>query len=69
MTAITGPGTIVPGLEQIQGVIQLEEGLVLIYDLDRFLSLDEARALDEAMREEEGGPWALVSRRVFHGRS
>jgi purine-binding chemotaxis protein CheW len=51
-TAITGPGKIVPGLEQIQGVIQLEDGLALIYDLEKFLSLNEARALDEAMREE-----------------
>jgi purine-binding chemotaxis protein CheW len=50
--AITGPGRIVPGLEQIQGVIQLEDGLALIYDLERFLSLDEARTLDQAMREE-----------------
>jgi purine-binding chemotaxis protein CheW len=51
-TAITGPGSIVPGLEQIEGVIHLEDGLALIYDLERFLSLEEARALDEAMREE-----------------
>lgn len=43
---------IVPGLEQIQGVIRMEDGLVLIHDLDRFLSLDEARALDAAMNEE-----------------
>jgi purine-binding chemotaxis protein CheW len=52
MMTITRPASIVPGLEQIQGVITLEDGLALIYDLDRFLSLDEARALDEAMRGE-----------------
>jgi purine-binding chemotaxis protein CheW len=51
-TEITGPGRIVPGLEQIQGVIKLEDGLALIYDLERFLSLEEARSLDKAMREE-----------------
>jgi purine-binding chemotaxis protein CheW len=51
-TAVTGPGSIAPGIEQIQGVIQLEDGLALIYDLDRFLSLDETQALDEAMRQE-----------------
>jgi purine-binding chemotaxis protein CheW len=50
--AIIGPGRIVPDLEQIQGVIQLEDGLALIYDLERFLSLNEARTLDEAMRQE-----------------
>jgi purine-binding chemotaxis protein CheW len=46
------PAQIVPGLEQICGVIQLEDGLVLIHDLERFLSLDEAQGLDEAMNEE-----------------
>jgi purine-binding chemotaxis protein CheW len=49
---IVGPARIVPGLEQIQGVIKLEDGLALIHDLEKFLSLDEARSLDEAMRQE-----------------
>jgi purine-binding chemotaxis protein CheW len=40
---------IVPGLEDFPGVLTLDDGLVLIHDLERFLSLDEARALDEAM--------------------
>ena len=51
-TEIFGPARIVPGLEQIQGVIKLEDGLALIHDLEKFLSLDEARSLDEAMRQE-----------------
>ena len=42
---------IVPGLDHFPGVLRLDDGLVLIHDLDRFLSLDEARALDEAMDE------------------
>ena len=41
-----------PGRGHISGVIQLEDGLVLIQDLEHFLSLDEARALDEAMRAQ-----------------
>lgn len=45
---------IVPGLEQFPGVLRLDDGLVLIHDLERFLSLDEARALDEAMDETPG---------------
>jgi len=49
---IVGPARIVPGLEQIQGVIKLEDGLALIHDLEKFLSLDESRSLDEAMRQE-----------------
>lgn len=44
---------IVPGLEQFQGVVKLDDGLVLIHDLEKFLSLDEARTLDEAMERTE----------------
>jgi purine-binding chemotaxis protein CheW len=52
-TEITGPGRIVPGLEQIQGVIKLEDGLALIYDLEKFLSLEDADALEAAMNQKE----------------
>jgi purine-binding chemotaxis protein CheW len=45
---------IVPGLEPFPGVLRLDDGLVLIHDLERFLSLDEVRALDEAMDETSG---------------
>lgn len=38
-----------PGLGQFHGVLQLEDGLVLIHDLDAFLSMDEARALDQSL--------------------
>ena len=51
-TEIVGAAQIVPGLEQIQGVIKLDNGLVLIHDLESFLSLDETRSLDEAMSQE-----------------
>jgi purine-binding chemotaxis protein CheW len=43
---------IVPGLDQIQGMVKLKDGLALIHDLETFLSLDEARILDEAMSQE-----------------
>ena len=43
---------IVPGVGQIQGVIRMADGLVLIHDLGRFLSLDEAQALDAALNDE-----------------
>jgi purine-binding chemotaxis protein CheW len=45
---------IVPGLEPFPGVLRLDDGLVVIHDLERFLSLDEARALDEAMEATSG---------------
>jgi len=50
---VVNPNLITPGLEQFQGVVKLDDGLVLIHDLDKFLSLDEARALDEAMEHAE----------------
>lgn len=45
---------IVPGLEAFPGVLSLDDGLMLIHDVERFLSLAEARALDEAMDETSG---------------
>ena len=51
-TAITEASGISPGIEHIRGVIQLDDGLVLIHDLERFLSPDEARALDDAMSHQ-----------------
>lgn len=46
---ITEADLILPGLELIQGVISLKDGLVLIHDLEKFLSLEEALALDIAV--------------------
>jgi purine-binding chemotaxis protein CheW len=47
--AVVDPERILAGLEQFEGVLQLGEGLVLIHDLDKLLSVDEARALDAAL--------------------
>lgn len=41
--------TILPGLEYIEGIMKLDDGLILIHNLDRFLSLEEASSLDRAM--------------------
>lgn len=38
-----------PGLEAMQGVARLDDGLLLIHDLERFLSPAEERSLDAAM--------------------
>jgi purine-binding chemotaxis protein CheW len=38
-----------PFAEYVKGVAKLEDGLVLIHDLDTFLSLDEGRVLDAAL--------------------
>jgi purine-binding chemotaxis protein CheW len=42
---VTGAGRIVPGLDHVGGVVTLDDGLVLIHDLETCLSLDEERAL------------------------
>jgi purine-binding chemotaxis protein CheW len=49
---IVDAAEISPGLDQIHGAVKLSDGLVLIHDLETFLSLDEERALDQAMNEE-----------------
>ena len=52
-STVISSAQIVPGLEQFQGVVQLDDGLALIHDLEKFLSLDEACTLDEAMERAE----------------
>ncbi len=44
-----GARDIVPGIEYVEGVVKLADGLVLIHDLDKFLSLEEEAALDRAI--------------------
>ncbi|HKB84334.1 MAG TPA: chemotaxis protein CheW [Burkholderiales bacterium] len=44
-----GAGEILPTAEYLDGVVKLDDGLILIHDLEKFLSLDEALALDAAM--------------------
>jgi purine-binding chemotaxis protein CheW len=38
-----------PFAEHIHGVAKVDEGLVFIYDLERFLSLDEEKVLERAL--------------------
>jgi purine-binding chemotaxis protein CheW len=48
---ITGAGMILPGLEYLGGVAKLQDGMLLIHDLDTFLSLDEEEQMEGAMTE------------------
>jgi purine-binding chemotaxis protein CheW len=41
--------TIVPGLGCIAGITKLHDGMILIHDLDRCLSLDQMSALDDSL--------------------
>jgi len=45
---------ILPQIEYVEGVAKLEDGMALIHDLDRFLSLEENRALDEVIKPLNG---------------
>lgn len=49
---ITEAGLILPGLEYVQGVAKLQDGMLLIHDLDTFLSLDEEKQLEGAMTKK-----------------
>jgi len=40
-------------LEYVGGILKLEDGLILIHDLDQFLSLEEEQMLEEAMSQRQ----------------
>ena len=44
---------VAPDLAHLRGILSLPDGLVLIQDLERFLSPGESNALESAMRAEE----------------
>ncbi len=48
---IVAASKILGRLDQIEGVVRLEDDLLLIHDLDRFLSLDEESELEAAVGE------------------
>jgi purine-binding chemotaxis protein CheW len=41
--------TILPHLDHVRGVVKRPDGLILIHDLDRFLSLEEEQALHDTI--------------------
>jgi purine-binding chemotaxis protein CheW len=49
---IAAPEAILPNMEYIKGVAKLSDGMVIIHDLDRFLSLDEEKVLDDALKNQ-----------------
>ncbi|SMC39345.1 CheW protein [Desulfocicer vacuolatum DSM 3385] len=48
---VTKAQKIIPGMEYIEGVVKCKDGMILIHDLDTFLSLDEEKSLENAMKE------------------
>lgn len=45
---------ILPHMEYVDGVVKLDDGIVLIHDLDTFLSLEEEKELDKASGKRNG---------------
>lgn len=41
--------SVVPGTDYVQGIAKRADGMVLIHDLDRFLSLAETQTLEQAL--------------------
>jgi purine-binding chemotaxis protein CheW len=48
---VTPADQVLPRIEYVEGIVKLENGLVLIHDLDKFLSIDEETKLDEAVNK------------------
>jgi chemotaxis signal transduction protein len=51
--AVTLPGTVLPGIGYLAGIVATGDGLLYIHDLDRFLALDEERQLQQALHAME----------------
>lgn len=53
---VTAAEQVLPGLEYVEGVARFKDGLVLIHDLEKFLSLEEERGLTGALVALKGKP-------------
>ena len=51
---IVEAGKVVSGMAFVEGIVKIDDGMILIHDLDAFLSLDEENRLDDALRESAG---------------
>lgn len=44
--------SILPKIDYVEGVVKLSDGLILIHDLDKFLSLEEEDSLNQALENQ-----------------
>ena len=51
---VAPPDTVLPGIDQLAGIAALADGLLLVNDLELFLSLDEEGQLDAAIGRLDG---------------
>ncbi len=45
---------VVAGMAFVEGIVKIDEGMILIHNLDTFLSLDEESRLDDALMKSAG---------------
>ena len=64
---VAPPDAVLPGLAQVAGIAALPDGLLFIYDLDAFLSLDEEQRLAGALEESGEAPVGRGDRQVGNG--
>ncbi|HUX39390.1 MAG TPA: chemotaxis protein CheW [Rectinemataceae bacterium] len=50
----TASGAIIPGLGPVGGALSLDDGMILIHDLELLLSLEEESTIDRAMLAAKG---------------
>ncbi|MDD5434039.1 MAG: chemotaxis protein CheW [Nitrospira sp.] len=48
-TKMVPPERIIQGIEQVEGVLKLQDGLIIIHDINKFLSIEEEHAIDNAV--------------------
>jgi purine-binding chemotaxis protein CheW len=51
---VTEAAKIVPGVQYVEGITRLEDGILFIHDLDRFLSKKEEHQLDSLLTQAAG---------------
>lgn len=52
--AVTEADQAAPGVTHVREIAAVSDGMLFIHDLDRFLSLDEERKLDQSMMDFQG---------------
>lgn len=58
LTDIVATDSVLPGLTLVDGTVRCEDGLILIHDLRRLLSLDEETAIERALTQVAAGTGA-----------
>lgn len=51
--ALVDADAIIPGMVHVAGIVKFSDGMILIHDLDSFLSIDEEQLLGEALSHEQ----------------